>query len=232
MDDLQEEGFQFATLFAVVAIVVVIAYYAVIFVNPQFTLNPLKPPLAPTSTPVPLPPTWTPTPTDTPTSTPTATRTNTPTSTPTHTPTSTNTPPFTPTKPTNTRPPRTNTPKPPPFSYYVSNMSCEHSGGTYIEGYVNSASGPEVGTRVSYGTSPGSNVVQTISTEGSWGRPGHYTFVLHGDGPQPGTWYVWIVDAAGKALSDPNSARVVTNDIKNADNPSSCWRAQVDFARR
>jgi cytoskeletal protein RodZ len=232
MQDLQEEGFQFATLFAIVAIVIVIAFYAVVFVNPQFTLNPLKPPLPPTSTLVPLPATWTPTPTDTPTSTPTATQTNTPTATRTNTPTSTSTPLATPTKPTSTRPPRTNTPKPPPFSYYVSNLTCEHSGGTFIEGYVNTAQGPQSGVRVSYGTSPGSNVLETRFTEGSGGRPGHYTFVLRDSGSRPGTWYVWIVDAAGKALSDPNTARVVTNDIRNGDDPSSCWRAEVDFALR
>ncbi|MBI5032096.1 MAG: hypothetical protein HZB51_16315 [Chloroflexi bacterium] len=229
MEDYQEEGFQFATLFVVVAAVIVIAYYAVVFVNPQSALNPLKPPLPATATPVPLPPTWTPTPTNTPTFTPTATPTETPTPTPTNTPTSTNTPIATPTR---TRPPRTNTPKPPPFSYYVASQTCEHSGGTYIEGYVNSAAGPEVGTRISYGTSPGSNVIQTITTEGSWGRPGHFTFVLREQGSQPGTWYVWIVDAAGRALSDPNSGRVVTNNIRNSDDPSACWRAEVNFGRR
>jgi hypothetical protein len=108
---------------------------------------------------------------------------------------------------------------------------CEHSGGTYIEGYVNSASGPETGVRVSYGTSPGGNVLETRNTEGAGGRVGHYTFVLRDGGPRPGTWYVWVVDANGRAISDPNQARVVTNDLRPGD-PNACYRAEVNFERR
>jgi hypothetical protein len=228
MQDIQDEGFQYATLIAVVAVVIVVGFYAVIFVNPQTPLNPLKPPLPPTATPVPLPATWTPTPTNTPTNTPTVTPTDTPTPTPTATPTLTNTPLAT---FTNTRPPRTNTPKPPPFIYTTLPNGCQHSGGTFIEGYVTNPSGEESGTRVRLGTSPGSNEVTTLTT-GSDRSPGHYTFVLAPNSSRPGTWYVWIVDAAGKALSDPNAGRVVTNDIRNSDDPNACWRAEVNFGRR
>jgi hypothetical protein len=229
MEDVQEEGFQIATIVAVVAMVLVVVFYLLVFLNPQSMLNPLKPPPPPTATVPAMPATWTPTPTDTATPTQTPTRTSTPTLTPTNTNTPTNTPLVT---ATNTRPPRTNTPKPPPFSYYISNFTCEHSGGTFIEGYVNSAQGPLSGIRVSYGTSPGSNVLETRYTEGSEGRLGHYTFVLRDGGSRPGTWYVWIVDSNGRALSDPNAGRVVTNGIQNSDDPASCWRAEVDFARR
>ena len=235
MQDAQEELFQYATLIMVVVIVIVIGFYAVIFLNPQTSLNPLKPPLPPTATPVPLPPTWTPTPTNTPTFTPTVTPTDTPTPTPTTTPTATptatatNTPLATPTR---TRPPRTNTPKPPPFAFYVTNYSCQHSGGTYIEGWVTNSAGEEAGTQVNLGTTPGANVVDTRISGSGERSPGHFTFVLNANGPRPGTWYVWVVDASGKAISDPNAARVVTNDIRNGDDPNSCWRAEMTFVRR
>jgi hypothetical protein len=228
MQDSVEEGFQFATLFVILAIVIVIAFYVTVFLNPQFSLNPLKPPL-PTPTPFStMPATWTPTPTWTPTNTPTATPTFIPTNTPTPTPTDTATPTRT---PTSTRIPRTNTPKPPPFSYATLQNGCQHSGGTFIEGYVTNPSGEESGTRVRLGTAPGSGEISTLTT-GTDRSPGHYTFVLQPNGARPGTWYVWIVDAAGKALSDPNAGRIVTNNINNGDDPNSCWRAEVNFGRR
>ncbi len=231
MDETQE-GFQIATLVVIVMIVLVVMYYLMIFINPQVAMNPFKPPVSPTATRPGLPPTWTPTPTFTPTNTPTATPTFTPTPTETPTRTPTNTPVATATR---TRPPWTNTPRPPtasPYSYSVSYAGCFHSGGTFIEGYVNSATGPLSGIRIALGTSPGTNPSDIVYTEGSEGRPGHYTFVLRAQGSRPGTWYVWVADATGKPLSDPNAGRVVTNDIRNPDDPSACWRAEVNFARR
>ncbi|MCI0477412.1 MAG: hypothetical protein L0Y55_14295, partial [Anaerolineales bacterium] len=141
----------------------------------------------------------------------------------------TNTPTITPSR---TRPPWTNTPRPPtasPFFYNVVRGRCEHSGGTFIEGYVNSSQGPESGVRIRLGTSPGGGEIQTIT---SGDRPGHYTFVLNASGSRPGTWYVWIVDANGRAISDPNAGRVVTNDIRNGEDPNACWRAEINFERR
>ncbi len=231
MDEMQD-GFQIATLVVVVTIVVVILYYSVVFINPQIAMNPLKPPMPPTATRPGLPPTWTPTPTETPTNTPTPTHTFTPTFTPTPSRTPTNTPIATATR---TRPPWTNTPRPPtpsPYAYNVSRVGCFHSGGTFIEGYVNSAGGPLAGIRVDLGTSPGSNVISTVYTEGSEGRPGHYTFVLQAQGARPGTWYVWVADANGRAQSDPFAARVDTNNIRNAEDPAACWRAEINFGRR
>lgn len=238
MNETQQEGFQIATLIVVVAIVIVLMCYLSIFLNPQVVLNPLKPALTETPTVAGLPPTWTPTPTVTPTFTPTATRTFTPTFTPTPTETPTQTPSDTPTPvatPTRTRVPRTNTPPPPPtplFSYATIKGICEHSGGTYIEGSVKGAAGDELaGVSVRWGRSPGGDVIQTLTT-GSDRSPGWYTFVIRDAGASPGTWYVWIVDGNGKALSDPNAGRVVTNDIRNGDDPSACWRAEVNFAKR
>lgn len=230
MDEVQE-GFQIATLVVVVAIVIVIFYYVLVFINPQVAMNPFKPPLPPTPTRVGLPPTWTPTPTNTPTNTPTPTNTFTPTLTPTPTYTPTNTPIATATR---TRPPWTNTPRPPtpsPYPYTVFRGGCFHSGGTFIEGFVTNATGEEAGARVRLGSSPGGGEIQTLTT-GTGRSPGHYTFVLRAQGAQPGTWYVWIVDAAGKPLSDPFAARVDTNNIRNADDPAACWRAEINFGRR
>ncbi len=226
-----EEGFQIATLVVIVLIVLVCMGMALIFVNPQVALNPLKPPLPTTTLVVAvLPPTWTPTPTDTPTFTPTPTSTSTPTFTPTNTNTPTNTPIPTSTRRPTPRPTRPPTPVPSPWSYIAMPRGCQHSGGTFIEGYVTNPSGEEAGTRVTLGTAPGSSVVQTITT-GSDRSPGYYTFVLNANGSRPGDWYVWITDVSGKALSDPSAGHIRTNDIRNGDDPNSCWQAFIDFAR-
>ncbi len=234
MSDPQEEAFQIATLVVVVLIVIFCMAYALIFMNPRVALNPFKPPLPDTPTSVGLPATWTPTVTTTPTFTPTPTATDTPTPTPTDTPTPSITPSPAATA-TRTRPPWTNTPRPPtatPFTYSVIRGKCEHSGGTYIEGYVTNSQGEEAGVRINLGTSPGSNVVDTRVTGSGERSPGHYTFVLNSNGSRSGTWYVWVVDASGKTISDPNQARIVTNDIRNGDDPNACWRAEVNFGRR
>ncbi len=117
-----------------------------------------------------------------------------------------------------------------PWAYVVDQRGCQHSGGTYIEGLVKNQYSEETGVRVTLGTSPGANAIQTITT-GSERSPGYYTFVLNANGASPGTYYVWIVDASGKALSDPNAARVTTNAIKSSDDPNSCWQAFINFVR-
>lgn len=223
-----EEGFQIATLVVVVITALAFMGFLLIFANPQVAINPLKPPI-PTLTLVvaALPATWTPTPTFTPTDTPT------PTDTSTATPTSTDTP-LPSSTPTRTRVPFTRTPRPPtavPWAYvpYVIE-SCHHSGGTYIEGYVTNAGGEESGTRVSYGSAPGGNVIQTIVTGGDR-SPGYFTFVLNSGGARPGTFYVWISDYNGKPLSDPNAAVVTTNSL-GAGDPNSCWQIKYRFNRQ
>lgn len=233
MQEPQEEFFQTATLVIAVVIVIVCMAQLLIFVNPRVAINPFKPPPA-TGTPfATFPATYTPTETGTPTPTFTPTSTDTPTATDTPTPLWTNTLTATPVTPTRTRPPFTRTPIPPtasPFIYDVARGACEHSGGTFIEGYVNSTTGPIDGVLVRYGTTPGGNGNQTLSTGGD--RAGHYTFVLRESGALPGVWFVWIVDSSGRALSDPNAGRVVTNNISNGDDPNACWRAEINFARR
>ena len=233
MQEPQEELFQIATLVVVVLVVIVCMAQLLIFVNPRVAINPFKPP-PPVGTPLPtFPATYTPTETSTPTLTLTPTLTRTPTPPETPTPARTSTLTATPITPSRTRPPWTRTPIPPtpsPYIYTVARGVCEHSGGTFIEGYVNSTSGPLDGVLVRLGTSPGGSEVQTISTGGD--RPGHYTFVLNANGPRPGVWYVWIVDASGRAISDPNAGRVITNDIRSGDDPNACWRAEINFGRR
>jgi hypothetical protein len=107
---------------------------------------------------------------------------------------------------------------------------CEHSGGTFIEGYVTNAQGEESGVIVKLGSTPGGSEIQTLVT-GSDRSPGHYTFVLQAHGAKPGTYYVWVADSSGKPLSDPWAGQVTTNNLRE-DNPGSCWRAEVNFARR
>jgi hypothetical protein len=109
-------------------------------------------------------------------------------------------------------------------------IECKHSGGTYLEGYVTNPSGEEAGVRVARGTTPG--VIEETQTTGGNRSPGYYVFVLNANGARPGTWYVWVVDASGKAISDPNAGRIVTNSIKNPDDAGACWRAVVSFGRR
>lgn len=232
-----EEFYQIATLVMVVLIILVCLCAALIFVNPQVALNPLKPPI-PTTTLViaALPPTWTPTPTNTPTPTytPTFTPSPTPTFTPTFTPTPTHTPTNTPVAtPTSTRRPATRTPVPPTVSPYIYNVvsnSCEHSGGTYIDAYAQNAQGELAGVQIRLGTQPGGDEVQTL-TSGSGPTPGKVTFVLRDSGARPGTWYVWVVDGSGRPISNPSAGRVITNDTKNPDDPSSCWRDEIHFQR-
>jgi hypothetical protein len=232
MEDFQQENFQIATIVVVIAIILICMGYVLVFINPQIALNPFKPPL-PTRTPIAaLPPTWTPTPTNTPTFTPTPTSTATPTDTPTITPIPTETP-----IPTATRRPATATRRPPTavpapsFTYQTFFVECKHAGGTYVEGYVTNAGGEESGVRVRISDQPGVDIGYTQIT-GSNRSPGYYLFVLNDAGARPGTYYVWIVDASGKALSDPNAGRVTMNAIRNADDPSACWRAVVSFGRR
>ncbi len=118
-----------------------------------------------------------------------------------------------------------------PWAYRVTSRGCQHSGGTFIEGIVSNQYGEEAGTRVNLGTSPGASIVQTITT-GNDRSQGYYTFVLNANGASPGTYYVWITDAGGRVLSDPNAATVSLNGIRNPYDPNACWQAFIDFARR
>lgn len=234
MQDTSESGFQLPTLIVVILIALVCMCYLLIFVNPQVALNPFKPPTGvPTSVGRILPPTWTPTATRTPSPTPTSTLTPTPTMTPS--PTS----PATATRRLPTRTPRPTSPPataPSPYTYYPVFQSCKHSGSTFIEGtvYRNSAGEPESGVRVALSSGPGPGTAEVFYvTSGTQGKSaGYYVHILNATGPRPGTFYVWVADSNGNALSDPNLGRVTTNAITNPDDPTSCWWAIMDFVHK
>jgi len=95
---------------------------------------------------------------------------------------------------------------------------------------VTNAQGEEAGVRVARGSSPGN--IEETQTTGYNRSPGYYVFVLNANGPLPGTYYVWVVDGNGKAISNASAGRVTTNSIRNSDDPSACWRAVISFGRR
>jgi hypothetical protein len=236
MNNLNEERYQIATLVVVVVTVLVCMCYLLIFVNPQVSLNPLKPPTgAPTAIAFGLQSTWTPTATQTPS--PTGTSTRTPTTTPTPPPTET--PTLTPVPVTATRRPPTRIPTPratptAAFLYRPANISCAHSGGTFIKGTVWNRSQPESGVTVRVSWAPNGGPAANDQTTGSQGDGSTtYTFVLKDSGSfgaTPANWYVWVLDGNGNPASDPNAAHIVTNNLPDGD-PNSCWFAIVDFTR-
>jgi hypothetical protein len=225
------EAFQVPTLVAAGLILLVCMCYLLIFVNPYMALNPFKPPI-PTATlgaALILPPTWTPTGTIVPASTWTPSVTPIPslTQASTRLPTSSR---------TITRT-RTRTPVPPPappsspFVYQTIYQGCQHSGGTFIEGtvYRTAAGELEAGARVAMSSAPSGAQLFIVQTGGR--NAGYYLHVLNPDGPKPGTYFVWVVDGGGNALSDPYAGRVTTNSL-GADSAGSCWRAAVDFVHK
>lgn len=235
MDRFNEEGYQIATLVVVVVTVLVCMYYFLIFINPQIALNPLKPPVpVATAVAVQLQATWTPTVTRTPTLTPTPSHTPTITLTPTSTatPTMTRRPSATATR----KPPATIAPPPPPpptvslYPYRAIKQKCTHSGGTYIKGTVWINGAPQAGVMVRVSTGPDvGSVVTSDTTKVQSDGSTTYTIVLSGNGPRPGTWYVWAADGSGAPISDPHFS-VQTNSLP-PDNGGACWFPIVDFAR-
>lgn len=230
-----EEFFQIGTLVIIVLIVLAIAAFFLIYLNPRVAINPFKPPLATATMIAALPPTWTPTPTNTPTVTRTPTPTETPTLTPTVTPTATNTP--TPLAPTATitrrptaRPVTTPAPAATQYTFRANLQSCTHSGGTYIKGTVWQGGSPQAGVRVRVSTSAdvGTVVDEQITRQQPDGAV-NYTFVLRALGAfdQPSYWHVWTADSAGNPISDPHF-RIQTNNYPDS-NPAACWLAVVDF---
>ncbi len=238
MENASEDGFQIATLVVIVLTVLVVIAYLLIFINPRVALNPFKPPLDTTPTLAiaavsTLPPTWTPTPTvtDTPTTTPTSTATPTMTPSPFPTPA-----PASATPPPAPRPAHTPAPAPPtllpsPYSFQPTLISCTHSGSTQIKGKVTSGGGPIDGIHVRLATSndPASVVEDQVVRRDSDSST-IYAFVMAAIGSLPSfNWYVYVADAQGNALSDPNY-HIAMNNLQASD-PNSCWLAVIDFSR-
>jgi hypothetical protein len=159
-----------------------------------------------------------------------------PTLTPTKVPSATLRPTLRPaTKPPPTKPPVV-APAPPsgptasPYEWHVNAPGCEHSGGTYIKARVygdknNPDSGME-GMRVALGGPDGIGIWDKVTT--TW--DGTYTFVLSPDGApgRVGTWYVWLVDASDKRISDIGGP-IKTNGL--GPDAGGCWHGWVDFWR-
>lgn len=196
-------------------------YFALIFINPNSSLNPLPPGgrLVPTSTPTPapatLPPTWTPSPTLE------ATPTN--TLIPTWTPFPTNTP-FSLVPPTRTPKP-TSTPKVPFTAISVQQVdstiihpdfACNWAGigGTVVD----ANNSPVIGTVVVLRGSLNGNTVDLTTVTGinkEYG-PSGFEFVI-GNAPLASnkTLYVQLVDLSGLPLSDKVEITTSADCTKN-----------------
>lgn len=200
LDRFDDRTLEIVTVVVVVLIALVILCYLTIYLNPQFVLNPFKPPTPTavaqatatprpvwTDTPTPLPtatftatPTWTPSPTATSTPTPLPpTDTPVPTNTPTPIPTNTNPPP--PPKP---RPP-TATPTPWPY-YYESAGGRGNCTVTGVYGYVlNTAGLAESGVQMRVGNDQGWRA--DVWTDAN----GFYRFDFASE-PVAGKWFVRV----------------------------------------
>jgi len=202
----------------------------------------LTPPEVAVATPTPTKtPAFTPLPTDTPTPLLAATPTNTRV-VPPATPTPTFTPTFTPAPPTPTSPPPTATPVPPTptntptftptptptpaWDYHTANVGCYHSGDKFIEGTVYESGAPKNGVTVRLSWAPDAPGAADYVTGTDPARSGYY---LH---PRPkgetGTYYLWVVDASGKRISDIG---MIQFNNEGSNSPTACWRGVVDFVR-
>jgi len=90
------------------------------------------------------------------------------------------------------------------------------------------------GLRVRVATGPSAvNVIDdgehfvTRQLDGNWGYS--YTLRAIGAFETIATWYIWLVDGTGTALSDPNFHFQTNNYPPN--NPAACWQAFIDFVR-
>ena len=240
-----EEKYQIATLVVLTITGLVVIFYAIIFLNPRVAFNPFKPPLPPATFSAALPtlqPTWTPTevsspvPTAAPPSSATATLVVPPpptlapptaTNAPTIPPTATSRPPTRTPAPTSATLP---TPIPSPYNFRSVLQSCNHSGSTQIKGKVSSGGQPQDGLRVRLATGPDpATVVEEQTVKRDVDGSTIYAFILPPIGSKPFSWFVWLVDTQGNALSSPNF-RVEMNSYPPSS-PDACWLAVVDFVK-
>lgn len=238
MPERADDLYQIAALVVATLAGVALIAFALIFINPRIAFNPFKPPLAPTPIIIALPtlqPTWTPTATATPTATPTTTPTATATAPPTHTATSTS-------APTNTLAPTVRpatrtpvialppTPIPSAFSYRALLRSCAFGTPTQIKGKVTSDGSPVDGLHVRLATSTDvATVVEDQAVKRDSDGSTIYAFIISPPDAGSFQWHLWVTDAQGASLSDPNY-RVTINNLP-ASSPEACWVAVVDFAR-
>lgn len=232
LDRFDDRTLEIATVIVVVIIALVILCYLVIFINPQFILNPFKPPLPTLAAQVTsaFEPTWTPTPTPTRTNTPTATPTWTPTPTPTDTatplpPTATDTP--TPTETptptaTNPPPPPKPTPKPTPYPYdYTLSEAGPDCERTWVWGYVVGADGlGEANAQVRVGNTVG--LRDDVWTDVN----GRYEYVFAWE-PTAGQWFVRVFKGG-----QSRSMQYWFKSSAGCDGPYSLQQFHIDWQHR
>lgn len=156
--------------------------------------------------------------------TPAPTATSTPTVKPTLRPTlrPTARPPTAKPQPTAPPPPAATVP---PFRYKAVNIKCVHSGQSFIQGTVYEGSSPVNGKTVVMSFALDGPIAD--SKESGSDGDGFYSMIVSAFGAVPGqTRFVWIVEG-GRRVSD--AARFDFNNIKNPDDPASCWHGVADF---
>ncbi len=120
-------------------------------------------------------------------------------------------------------------PPPPPvqYTYQANPASCVHSGDTYIKGAVydnrDDPNSKTPGIRVALGPADGNTVWADVKTDDM----GEYTFIIQTGSAKKGTYYVWVLDASGKRISQIGGP-INVNGL-GPDAPGACWAGSVDF---
>ncbi len=206
MEHPEEQVYRIATFAVVIATAFLCLLFLLIFVNPQFPLNPLKPrpPALAVITPTAASVAPTQVSVDPPATAVTATRP----------------PVFSPTRTLS------------PHFFQPVLQGCSTAEGTGILGTVWIGAEPQEDVRVRVAASADPQTV--IARDTTRPRPDgtitfHIVLKARGSfGASPATWYVWTADEEGKPTSDPNF-HVTTNNLPKGDR-GSCWFVNVDFA--
>ncbi len=106
----------------------------------------------------------------------------------------------------------TNPPAPPPSAYTYSRATvtaCRpQAGGTWFDGVVKRGGNPVNGERVVFSWAPDGAPITPPAVTGphegypGW-NPGYFSHIISAPpDPKKGDWYVWVVDASGKRISE------------------------------
>jgi hypothetical protein len=89
----------------------------------------------------------------------------------------------------------------PKFPFKASIVTCQHAGNAYIKGSVcndNKCQAKLSGMTVVMSDAPFGTILDKVKTDVS----GDYTFTRNSNGPEPGNWYVWVVNNQDQPQSD------------------------------
>jgi hypothetical protein len=113
------------------------------------------------------------------------------------------------------------------YPWYVSNVTnLPNCGTSYVYGYTRNASGGTVdGIEVKSWNAYGNAHISTSSTSYN-GQDGYYDRIFQAP-PQPGTWYVQVVDGAGNPASAVQAIDITANC--NPNNGAAVQEVEVDF---